>query len=99
MSTLTFPLRGTPASAPLKTGIALSATVAIFYGLCTLVWAVAPGQFMSFMNSLSHGMDFSALLKPGSFSPLGFIGALLVMAFWSFLAGTFFGWLRQRLGD
>lgn len=100
MDTLTFPLqRDTPTWAPpLRTGIALSATVTTFYALCTLVWVVAPGQFMSFMNSLFHGMDFNMLLKPGSFSLVGFLGVVLVMAIWSFLAGTFYGWLRQRLG-
>ena len=100
MSTLTFPLsHDAPASRPLATGIALSATVSLFYALCTVAWVIAPGPFMSFMNSLFHGMDFTVLLKPGSFSLSGFVAALLVMAIWSFLAGTFYGWLRQRLAD
>lgn len=98
MSTLTFPLQhDTPASEALRTGIAVSATVAAIYALCTVAWVLAPGPFMTFMNSLFHGMSFNALLKPGTFSLLGFIGALLVLAIWSFLAGTFYGWLRQRL--
>jgi hypothetical protein len=49
------------------------------------------------MNSLFHGMDFSPLMRPASFSVTGFLEALVVMSFWAFLAGTFFGWLRQRL--
>ena len=85
-------------SVPLRTGIALSLTFTVFYALCTLVRIVAPGPFMSFMNMLFHGMDFTLLVKPGTFSLFDFIGASLVLATWSFLAGTFYGWLRQRLG-
>lgn len=49
------------------------------------------------MNSLFHGLDFSALMSPGAFSWAGFLEALLVMSVWAFLAGAFFGWLRSRL--
>ena len=99
MGSLAFPVpHHTPAFRPLATGLALSATVTTLYAACTLLWFVAPGPFMSFMNSLFHGMDFNVLLKPGSFSLVGFIGALLVIAIWSLLARTLYGWLRQRLG-
>jgi hypothetical protein len=54
--------------------------------------------FLNFMNSLFHGMDFSVLIRPAPFSWGGFLEALVVMSVWAFLAGTFFGWLRQRLG-
>jgi len=82
---------------PMRTGVAFAAAVTLFYALCTVVWAAAPGPFMSFMNDLFHGLDFTPLLKPASFSWGGFIEVLVVLAVWSFLAGTFFGWLRQRL--
>jgi len=49
---------------PLRTGIALAVTVALFYVLCALTWALAPGPFMGFMNSLFHGMDFSSMVRP-----------------------------------
>ena len=99
MGTLTFPLqKDTPASRPLRTGIALSVTVAVFYALCTLVWLVAPEPFLGFINNLFHGSDFTPLLKVTTFSWGSFAQALLVMAVWAFLAGAFFGWLRQRLG-
>ena len=81
----------------LRDGVALAVTVAVFYALCTVVWLVAPGPFQGFMSSLFHGMDFSPLMRPASFSVTGFLEALVVMSFWAFLAGTFFGWLRQRL--
>ena len=82
----------------LRKGMALAVTVALFYALCTLVWLAAPGPFLGFMNSLFHGMNFSPLLRPASFSWGGFVEALLVMSAWAFFAGTFFGWVRQRLG-
>lgn len=98
MSTLPLALqRDAPAPQSLRTGAAFAVTVALFYALCTLVWAVAPGPFMNFMNSLFHGLDFTPMLKPGAFSWASFVGALAVMSVWAFLAGTFFAWLRQRL--
>lgn len=97
MSTAILPLDDTAASRPLGTGIALAVTVAVFYAACTLAWLVAPGPFLGFMNSLFHGLDFSALRSPAAFSWAGFLQALLVMSAWAFLAGAFFGWLRPRL--
>ena len=98
MSTLVVAVRNQTSAHPaLVTGIALAITVALFYALCTLVWLVAPGPFLGFMNSLFHGLDFTPMLKPGAFSWASFVGALAVMSVWAFLAGTFFAWLRQRL--
>lgn len=98
MATSTLPI-GHDAIAPaaLRTGVALAVTVAVFYTLCTLVWLAAPGPFLGFMNSLFHGIDFTSLVHPGGFAWGGFFEALLVMSLWAFLAGTFFGWLRQLL--
>jgi hypothetical protein len=79
---------------PIRTGIALAITVGLFYALCTLAWAMAPGPFLGFMNSLFHGMDFSAMVKPQPFAWSGFAVALLVLSVWALLAGTFFAWLR-----
>jgi hypothetical protein len=98
MSTMPLPLQqDSVVPRPVRTGLALSVTVALFYALCTALWAVAPGPFMGFMNSLFHGMDFTPLLKPAAFSWGGFVEAVLVLAVWAFFAGAFFGWLRQRL--
>ena len=98
MDTATVVMRhDSSASGPVRTGVTLSGTVAVFYTLCTLVWVVAPGPFLSFMNSLFHGMDFTPLLRATAFSWSGFVEALVVMAIWAFLAGTFFGWLHQRI--
>lgn len=99
MSTLVAAVRNQTSAHPaLGPGIALEVTVAVFYALCTLVWFVASGPFLGFMNSLFHGMDFTSLVTTAPFSWGGFVEAMLVMSLWAFLAGTFFGWLRLRLG-
>ena len=82
---------------PIRTGIAFAITVGVFYALCTLIWALAPGPFLTFMNNLFHGMDFSALVKPGPFAWSGFVTALLILSGWALAAGTFFAWLSRRL--
>jgi 2TM family of unknown function (DUF5676) len=81
---------------PLTTGIALAITVGLFYALCALVWVLAPAPFLSFMNSLFHGMDFTSLVKPQPFAWSGFLTALLVLSTWALLAGAFFTWLLNR---
>ena len=84
-------------TAPLHTGIALAITVALFYCLCTLVWVLAPGPFLSFMNNLFHGMDFSSMVRPRPFAWSGFLGVLLVLSTWALLAGVSFAWLLNRV--
>ena len=88
-----------PAARPVSTGIALAVTVGVFYALCALAWELAPGPFLGFMNSLFHGMDFSAMVQPRPLSWSGFVVALLLLSGWALLAGTFFAWLRNRLAD
>lgn len=86
------------ATAPLRTGIALAVTVGVFYALCALVWAVAPGPFLSFMNNLFHGIDFSSMVvQPRPFAWPGFFTALLVLSTWALFVGMFFAWLLNRL--
>lgn len=82
---------------PLRTGIALAITVGVFYVLCTLVWAAAPGPFLGFMNSLFHGLDFGSMVRPAPFAWPGFVTALFVLCVWALLAGSFFAWLINRL--
>ena len=87
------------AARPVSTGIALAVTVGVFYALCTLLSVLAPGPFLGFMNSLFHGMDFSAMVQPRRFAWTGFLVALLLLSGWALLAGMFFAWLRNRLAE
>ncbi len=82
---------------PFRTGLALAITVGGFYALCALAWALAPGPFLSLMNNLFHGMDFSSMVKPQPFAFPGFLAALLVLSVWAMLAGMLFTWLLNRL--
>ena len=88
-----------PAARAVSTGIALAVTVGVLYALCTLMWVLAPGPSLGFMNSLFHGMDFSGMVQPRPFAWSGFLVALLLLSSWALLAGTFFAWLRDRLAD
>lgn len=80
----------------LRTGFAFAITVAVFYALCTVAWAIAPEPFLGFMNNLFHGMDFSSLVKDTAFSWTGFLAALIVLSLWALLAGVFFAWISKR---
>ena len=83
--------------APLRTGIALAITVGLFYALCALAWALAPGPFLGLMNNLFHGMDFSSMVQPRPFAWAGFLTVLFVLCAWALIAGTFFTWFLNRL--
>lgn len=83
--------------APIRTGMTLAITAGLFYALCTVAWALAPGPFLGFMNNLFHGLDFSPLLQAQPFAWTGFISTLLILSVWALLAGTFFAWLSNRL--
>ena len=89
----------TLAARPFSTGIALAVTVGVAYTLCTLLWVLAPGPFLGFMNSLFHGMDFGAMVQPQPFAWSGFLVATLLLSGWALIAGTFFAWLRNRLAE
>ncbi len=80
----------------LRTGIALAITVGVFYALCALVWALAPGPFLGFLNNLFHGIDFSSMVKPQPFAWAKFLTVLLVLSVWALLAGVLFAWLLNR---
>ena len=82
---------------PLRIGTALAVTVGLFYALCTVVWILAPGPFLGFMNNLFHGMDFTSMVQLRPFAWQGFLAALLVLSLWAGLAGVFFAWLLNRL--
>lgn len=87
-----------PVALVIRTGLAFAVTVSVFYALCTVVWVIAQPQFLGFMNSLFHGIDFTPLVTDGGFSWGSFLAAVAVLGVWSFAAGCFFSWLRQRLG-
>lgn len=79
-----------------KTGVAFSVTVMLFYALCALIWFVFPEPFMQFMNALFHGLDFHRL--QGEPATLGCtVYADVILGVWAFLAAMFFAWLSDAL--
>jgi len=81
----------------IRTGMALAATVAVGYTLCTLVFWIWPEAAANFMNALFHGLDFRKLQGgPALFSFGSFLYALVVMTAWSFGLGALFGWIAGR---
>ena len=73
----------------LRTGLALAVTVDLFYALCALVWLLAPGQFLTFMNNLFHGIDLTSLVQPQPFALTDFFTSLLSLSGWALLARVF----------
>ena len=83
-------------NAPLRTGIALSATVGFAYAACSVFFWLWPEAAVVMANALFHGLDFRKLQGgPALFEFGGFVSALLVMMAWTFVLGTLFGWLRE----
>ncbi|KAF7961792.1 hypothetical protein AWV80_29310 [Cupriavidus sp. UYMU48A] len=83
---------------PFKTGVTLSATILLFYALCTLVWMALPERFMDFVNALFHGLDFRRLQTGAPLSWWAIVYPGFVFAVWFFAAGSFFAWLHNVLG-
>lgn len=84
---------------PLRTGVALAVTGALFYSFCTLIEVAFPSQFMNFMNALFHGLDFSKLESSEPYRWTSFIYALVVIGIWAFAAGAFFAIIHNALSS
>jgi 2TM family of unknown function (DUF5676) len=84
---------------PLPTGLALSATVVLFYSPCALVEVAWPDQFMRFMTALFHGLDFRKLVTIATCNWSSFLYALAILAVWAFAAGASFARARIALSS
>ncbi|TFW13340.1 hypothetical protein E4L96_19775 [Massilia arenosa] len=85
-----------------RNSLALAVTAVLFYALCTLTAAAFPDQFLVFMNSLFHGLDFRILKSNAAFDWRGFCLAAAVMFLWTLAFAAVFQavahWLAaQRL--
>ena len=85
---------------PLKTGVALAATVGIGYAVCSLVFWLSPESAAAFMNALFHGLDFRKLQGGESlFRFDSFAYALVGLVGWAFVMGVVYGWISSRWAD
>ena len=83
---------------PWRFGAALAVTIAVGYGLCTVVFGVWPESAAGFMMALFHGLDFRKLQAgPSLFNFESFGYATVVLAGWAFMLGTLFAWLWSYL--
>ena len=82
-----------------RTGAALSATVAIGYTLCTLAFWAFPDASMNFMNALFHGLDFRSLRADIGITVGSFAYGLMVMAAWAFMLGASYGTIAEWIGS
>ncbi|MBP0630708.1 MULTISPECIES: DUF5676 family membrane protein [unclassified Cupriavidus] len=84
---------------PFRTGVTLSATILLFYTLCTVVWLVFPEPFMDFVNALFHGLEFRRLRTGEPLSWWSIVYPGFLFAIWFFAAGSFFAWLYNTLAS
>lgn len=82
---------------PLDAALALSATVALFYSLCTLVELAWSNQFMAFINTWFHGLDYGKLTTSDSFNLASFIYAFVIIVLWALAFGAFFAFIHNML--
>lgn len=74
---------------PMIDGLSFSATWAVFYSICALLYAIAPAAVMTATNQLFHGMSFTQMAQAGT--PFGFgdfLSALTIGAVYIFVAGV-----------
>ena len=82
---------------PFSAGLALAITVSAVYALCALVWSLAPGPSLGFMNNVFHGLDFTLMVRPQPFAWSWFFAVLLALSAWALGAGAFFAWVLRLL--
>lgn len=82
---------------PHRTGLTLSLTVGVFYVACTLLWWIAPDRFMTFLNGLFHGLDFTLLRTQQGFDFATFLMVTAVWLVWAYALGACLAWVSNKL--
>ena len=74
---------------PFMNGFSLSATWAISYSLCALLYVIAPVAVVTATSKLFHGMSFTQMAQTGTaFSSGDFFAVLTIGAVYTFVVGT-----------
>ncbi|MBX9767576.1 MAG: hypothetical protein K2X47_09930 [Bdellovibrionales bacterium] len=87
---------------PITDGLSFSATWAIFYSVCALLYWISPAAMLTATSKLFHGMSFTQMAQTGSSFGFGdFVSVLTLGAVYTFAAGTVWSlihsfFLRQR---
>ena len=79
---------GLVAGHPIIDGLSFSATWAISYSLCALLYLIAPAAIVTATSKLFHGMSFNQMAQTGTSFGFGdFISVLTLGAVYTFAAG------------
>ena len=74
---------------PVVDGLSFSATWAVLYSLCALLYVIAPEAILTATSKLFHGMSFTQMAQTGSgFSFGDFLAVLTIGAVYTFVAGV-----------
>lgn len=93
---------------PIVDGLSFSATWAILYSICSVLYWIAPDAILTATSKLFHGMSFTQMAQAGT--PFGFadfvsvltLGAIYTFAggiVWSFTHSFFLGLKAERRLD
>ncbi len=90
---------------PFVDGLSFSATWAVFYSLCALIFWAAPAAMVTATSKLFHGMSFNQMAQSGtnfgfgdfiSVLTLGAVYTFAVGILWSFIHSFFLGQIAER---
>ncbi len=81
---------------PVIDGLSLSATWAVLYSLCALLYVIAPEAIMTATSKLFHGMSFTQMAQTGTgFSMGDFFVVLTIGAAYTFVAGASWSYVHS----
>ncbi len=74
---------------PIIDGLSFSATWAVLYSLCALLYVIAPDAITTATSKLFHGMSFTQMAQTGAGFTFGdFLAVLTIGAVYTFVAGV-----------
>ena len=81
---------------PIVDGLSFSATWAISYSLCSVLYWIAPEAVMTATSKLFHGMSFTQMATSGTLFSFGdFVSVLTIGAFYTFAAGITWSYIHS----
>lgn len=81
---------------PFVDGLSFSATWAISYSLCALLYWIAPAAMVTATSKLFHGMSFNQMVQSGTSFGFGdFISVLTLGAVYAFAAGIVWSFIHS----
>lgn len=82
---------------PWRTGCAAALTAAIVSILCAVAVMLFPQGTVDFINSWTHGLDFTALRTYRPLTLGGFLLGLFNVSLTAFVVGALYAWARNLM--